>query len=363
MARIFNFAAGPATLPAQVLAQARDELLDWQGSGLSVLELPFTSPEFRVIQERAEADLRALLAIPDDYRVLFLQGGAYAHAALLAQNLLGGRRADYVETGHWSRRAAGEAERYGRVDIAASGAASGFTAIPPQEQWRLNPSAVYCHITSNETADGVQFHWIPDTGAVPLIADMTSDILSRPVDVRRYGLIYASAQKNIGPAGLTLVIVRETLLAQAPAALPAVFAYGCQAAAGSRVNTPPTFAVYLTGLVLQWLHRQGGLAEMARRNRDKSRRLYAAIDASGGFYRCPVALADRSWMNVRFHLPDDVLTTAFLAEAEAHGLRYLRGHGAVGGIRASLYNAMPEAGVEALIGFMADFAERHRDRI
>jgi phosphoserine aminotransferase len=359
MTRPFNFAAGPGVMPEEVLAEARQGVLDWQGTGMSVLEMPFTGPEFKQIQARAMADLRRLLAIPDDYRILFLQGGAYAHFAFVPMNLLRGRRrAAYVDTGHWSRRAITEARRYCRVDVAASAEPDGFTRVPPRDTWRLDADAAYCHVTLNETANGLAFHWTPDTGELPLVADATSDFLSRPLDVRRYGLVYASAQKNLGPAGLTVVVARQDLLGKAMAETPAVFDYRRQADDDSRVNTPPTFAVYVAGLVFQWLARHGGLAAMQRKNRRLSGRLYAAIDASG-FYRCPVDPAARSLVNVCFRLPEESLEAEFLARARARNLLNLKGHPATGGVRASLYNAMPEAGVDALIAFMQEFSRRH----
>ncbi len=358
MERVFNFAAGPAVMPPEVLAQARDEMLDWRGSGLSVMEMPFTGPEFTEIIATATQDLGDLLAIPPGHHVLFLQGGAYGHFAFLAMNLLGGKNtADYVETGHWSRRAIGEARRYCQVNIAATGEADGFIAVPPRLDWRLNADAAYCHITTNETADGVQFHWMPDTGAVPLVADMTSDFLSRPIDVARFGLIYASAQKNVGPAGLTILIVRDSLLGDALPVTPRVFDYTAQAKGGSMINTPPTYGVYMAGLVFQWLKRQGGLPAMERTNRKKSAKLYAAIDDSG-FYSCSVEPEARSWTSPCFGLPDETLEQRFLARAGKRGLVNLKGHPRRRGIRASLYNAMPEAGVDALIEFMEEFARR-----
>ncbi len=356
---VFSFAAGPAVMPREVLTRARDEMLDWRGSGVSVLEMPFTGPEFKEILARAIEDLRDLLAIPGNYRVLFLQGGAYAHFAMVPMNLLRGRhRADYVETGHWSRRAIVEARRYCGVDVVASGESDNFNRVPPRGTWRLNPDAAFCHITTNETAQGLEFHWTPDTSDVPLVADMTSDFLSRPMDITRYGLIYASAQKNVGPAGLTIVIVRDGLLGGALPGTPTVFDYAIQADNDSTVNTPPTYAVYVAGLVFQWLKGQGGLPAVARMNRRKSAKLYAAIDASG-FYRCPVVPTDRSLVNVCFRLPNESLETDFLVEAGRHGLLNLKGHSAFGGIRASLYNAMPEKGVDALIDFMERFSHRH----
>jgi phosphoserine aminotransferase len=349
----FNFAVGPAVMPREVLEQVRDEMLDWHGSGMSVLEMPFTGPGFAEILTVAERDLRHLLDIPSSYRVLFLQGGAYAQFALVPMNLAAGRRsADYVETGHWSRRAVREARRFCRVNVAASG----IDQIPPVTQWRRDAEAAYCHITTNETADGVQFQWTPATDEVPLVADMTSDFLSRPVDVSRYGLIYASAQKNVGPAGLTLVVVREDLLGNAPESTPAAFDYGRQAENHSKVNTPPTFSIYVAGLVFQWLRRQGGLEEMARRGRERSAKVYAAIDDRCGFYVCNIGPPDRSLVNPCFHLADETLEQSFLEQADAHGLLNLAGHAARGGLRASLYNAMPDEGVDALVAFMEEFA-------
>ncbi len=347
-------------MPAEVLARAGAEILDWQGSGMSVMEMPFTGPEFRAIAAQAREDLRALLDIPPHYRVLFMQGGASAQFALVPMNLLRlYRQADFVETGYWSRRAMAEAARYCRVRVAASAAATGFDRIPPAAEWRVSPESAFCHITSNETANGVEYHWTPDTGSVPLVADMTSAFLSRPVDVARYGLIYASAQKNVGPSGLTIVIVRESLIGAALPDTPSVFDYKVHADTDSMVNTPMTWAVYIAGLVFRWLREQGGLAAMERLNARKSGRLYAGIDESDGFYRCPVAGADRSRMIVCFTLRDRVLTEPFFEGAAGCGLVNLRGHVAIGGVRAALFNAMPAAGVEALVEYMRAFAEAH----
>ncbi len=359
MSRVYNFSAGPAMLPEPVLRQVREELLDWHGSGMSVMEMSHRGPHFMEIARRAEADLRELLDIPEDYRVLFLQGGASLQFAMVPLNLMGeGGKADYVLTGSWSKKAAAEARRLGTVSIAASTEEGGFTTVPPQETWRLDPQAAYVHYTPNETIQGVEFHWVPDTGDVPLVADMSSTLLSRPIDVSRFGLIYAGAQKNIGPAGLTLVIVREDLIGRARAGTPTMLDYATHAEAGSMHNTPPTFAWYVAGLVFQWIKEQGGLEAMAERNRRKAERLYAAIDASD-FYSNPVDPAARSWMNVPFTLADPRLDPVFLKEAEAEGLVTLKGHRSVGGMRASLYNAMPEEGVEALVQFMAEFERRH----
>jgi phosphoserine aminotransferase len=359
MTRVHNFSAGPAVLPEEVLTQARDEMLDWHGSGMSVMEMSHRGKEFIAIAERAEADLRELLAIPVNYKVLFLQGGATAQFALVPMNLLGDRgKADYIHTGHWAKRAMAEARRYCQVNVAASSEDRNFTCVPPRADWKLDPDAAYVHITSNETIGGVEFNELPDTGGVPLVVDASSHILSRPMDVARCGLIYAGAQKNIGPAGLTIVIVREDLLGRALPATPGVFDYKVQAENGWMLNTPPTYAVYIAGLVFQWLKRQGGLAAMERHNVAKAKILYDLIDASD-FYRSPVAKADRSRMNVPFTLRDAALDEEFLKQAKARALVQLKGHRSVGGMRASIYNAMPLAGVQALADFMREFAERH----
>lgn len=334
-------------------------MLDWHGCGMSVMELPFSSGEYREIAGSAASNLRKLLNLTDRYHILFLQGGAYAHFAMLAMNLMGANPiADYVQTGHWSTRAINEGRRYGRINIAASAEPAGFNHIPPFTEWRLNPAAAYCHITTNETANGLQFHWLPDTSEVPLVADMTSDFLTRQLEISRFGMVYASAQKNVGPAGLTIVIIRDSLLDQCLDITPAVFNYGLQARSNSRINTPPTYSVYIAGLIFSWLLDKGGLAAVEQRNRQKAGRLYAAINADG-FYRCPVIPADRSLVNVCFRLPDAALERDFLDEAETCGLVNLEGHGVTGGIRASLYNAMSLEGVDALIGFMQDFSARH----
>ena len=359
MTRVYNFSSGPATLPEPVLRQAAEEMLDWHGSGMSVMEMSHRGKEFTAIATQAERDLRELLAVPASHRILFMQGGAIAENAIVPLNLLRGRRsADYIDTGHWSQRSIQEARRYGEVNVAASGADSGYTAIPARAQWRLDPQAAYVHICSNETIDGVQYPGTPEVGDVPLVADMSSDILSRPLDVSRYGLIYGGAQKNIGPSGLTLVIVREDLLGQAHPLCPSAFDYRNVAANGSMYNTPPTYAIYIAGLVFQWLEAQGGLAEMARRNAAKAALLYDCIDASG-LYRCPVDRACRSLMNVPFRLRDESLDAAFLEGAQARGLVQLKGHRSVGGMRASIYNAMPLAGVQALVDYLREFEARH----
>ena len=359
MADIYNFSAGPAVLPHPVLVRARDELLDWQGSGMSVMEMSHRGKEFVSIAAQAEADLRELMGISSDYHVLFLQGGATSQFAMVPMNLLRGRaQADYVNTGAWSKKAIGEAKRYCSVNVAASSESTKFTTVPPQDTWKLDPAAAYVHYTPNETIGGVEFDWIPATGEVSLVADMSSTILSRPVDVSRFGLIYAGAQKNIGPAGLTVVIVRKDLVGETLAGTPSMFDYQQHADNGSMLNTPPTYAWYLAGLVFQWLKAQGGLEAMALINERKAAKLYAAIDASD-FYHCPVAVESRSRMNVPFTLADGSLDADFLAGAKAAGLVSLKGHRSVGGMRASIYNAMPEAGVAALVDFMKEF-ERTR---
>jgi len=346
-------------LPEAVLRRAQEEMLDWHGSGMSVMEMSHRGKEFVSIAEKAEADLREVLGIPESYKVLFLQGGASSQFAMVPLNLLRGQgRADYVHTGQWSKKAIAEGRRYCDVHLAADASETGYTSIPSPQEWSLGPDAAYVHYTPNETIGGVEFHWIPDTAEVPLVADMSSTILSRPLDVSRYGLIYAGAQKNIGPAGLTLVIVREDLVGHAEDTVPAMFNYKTHAGSGSMYNTPPTYAWYLAGLVFEWVKEQGGLVAVAEVNRRKAEKLYGAIDASP-FYANPVDEACRSWMNVPFTLADPNLDPTFLAEAKQAGLVTLKGHRSVGGMRASIYNAMPEAGVEALVQFMAEFERRN----
>jgi len=359
MARVHNFNAGPAALPVEVLEQVQEELLDWHGSGMSIMEMSHRGKEFIAVAEQAEQDLRDLLQIPATYKVLFLQGGATQQFSMVPMNLLRGKRkADYVNTGAWSKKAIGEAKRYCEVNLAASGESSNFTDIPPQAQWKLDPQAAYVHYTPNETIGGVEFHWLPQTGEVPLVGDFSSTILSRPLDVSRFGLIYAGAQKNIGPAGLTVVIVREDLIGQPMEGAPMLFDYAKHAAEDSMYNTPPTFSWYVAGLVFQWLKRQGGLQEMARHNEEKARLLYETIDGSG-FYRNPVAVDVRSWMNVPFILPDAALDAEFLTQAKKAGLVGLKGHRSVGGMRASIYNAVARESVQVLVEFMKEFQRRH----
>jgi len=356
---VYNFSAGPAVLPKPVLQQVQEELPNWHGSGMSVMEMSHRGKEFSGIIAQAEADLRQLLEIPENYRVLFLQGGASLQFSMVPLNLLAGGRGAYVLTGIWSRLAAKEAQRLGDIDIVADNAHVADHAVPRQEDWQLHKDHRYCHIADNETIDGVEFDFTPDLEGIPLVSDASSNLLSKPLAVQKFGLVYAGAQKNIGPAGMTLVIVREDLLGKAQAQVPTLLNYAVQAEHHSLYNTPPTFAIYVSGLVFRWLLDQGGLAVMAERNARKAQALYAAIDASGGFYRNEVALANRSRMNVPFHLHDEALTPVFCQEAEEAGLLQLKGHRLLGGLRASLYNAMPEAGVHALIDFLADFARRH----
>ena len=356
--RPFNFSPGPAALPEEVLVQARDELLDWQGSGASVMEVSHRGAAFVACAAEAEADLRALMSIPADYRVLFLQGGATGQFAAIPLNLAGADSvADYVDTGHWSKRAMQEARRYCRVHVAADAAGSDYRSVPALASWRPTPGAAYLHYTPNETIGGLEFPFVPSVDA-PLVADMSSTILSRPVDVSRYGLIYASAQKNLGPAGLCVVIVHRDLVGRPEARAPAILDYQFMANDHSMGNTPPTFAWYLTGLVLKWLLRQGGVGHIATVNQAKAARLYRAIDASE-FYVNAIAPECRSWMNVPFTLARPELDARFVDEAAHAGLTNLQGHRSVGGMRVSLYNALPLAGVDALVAFMDDFARRH----
>ncbi len=360
MSRVWNFSAGPAALPREVLEQAQRELLDWNGSGMSVMEQSHRGKPFIAMAAQAEADLRELMAIPADYAVLFLQGGATQHFAQIPMNLAGpGDCADYIVSGHWSEKALREAAPYLRVNVAASSEADGFRRLPARESWVLDPAASYVHYTPNETIHGVEFHDVPEVGDVPLVADMSSNILSASLDVSRLGLIYAGAQKNIGPSGLVLMIIRRDLLARTGRPMAKVLRYAEQAAHDSMLNTPNTWGWYLAGLTFQWLKAQGGVAAMAERNRAKAELLYRAIDGSDGFYANPVEPSARSRMNVPFTLKDGALDGAFLKESAAAGLMALKGHKAVGGMRASLYNAVPLEAVQALVAFMADFAHRH----
>jgi phosphoserine aminotransferase len=355
MTQIYNFSAGPAVLPKEVLMQARDEMLDWHGSGMSVMEMSHRGKEFLQIAHEAESDLRELLTIPSNYKVLFLQGGAHSQFAMIPLNLLQGKTsADYINTGIWSEKAIVEAKRFCEVNVAASSADRSFTYAPSQSEWHLNPDAAYVHYTSNETIGGVEIFWTPETGNVPLVADMSSHILSRPIDVSRYGLIYAGAQKNIGPAGLAIVIVREDLIGKARAGTPTMLDYKTHADNDSMYNTPPTYGIYIAGLVFKWLKAKGGLAEMEKTNILKAGILYDYLDASD-FYHSPIAVENRSRMNIPFTLKTPSLDAAFLQQAGERGLLQLKGHKLVGGMRASIYNAMPVEGVQALVQFMREF--------
>lgn len=359
MSRAYNFCAGPAALPTAVLEQARQEMLDYRGMGLSIMEMSHRDKVFVDIAEKAEQDLRDLMGISDDYAVLFLQGGASSQFAMVPMNLLGaGETADYINTGQWSKKAIKEAARYGNINVAASSEDTNFSTVPPQDTWNLSANPAYVHYCPNETIGGLEYSFIPEVGDTTLVADMSSTILSHPVDVNRFGLIYAGAQKNIGPAGLTLVIIRKDLLGKAADSVPAMLNYQTHADNGSMYNTPPTYAWYLAGLVFEWLKKQGGVANMAEINQRKAEKLYGFIDDSA-FYSNPVEVISRSRMNVPFVLADDRLDKQFLAEADAAGLLNLKGHRSVGGMRASIYNAVPEAAVDALIAFMAEFERKN----
>jgi len=355
MKRVFNFSPGPAVIPQSVLEKAQAEMLDWNGCGMSVMEMSHRGKEFMSIQAKAEADFRELLNIPSNYKVLFLQGGASTQFAMIPMNLLRGKSvAGYINTGSWSKKAIGEAKHFGDVEIVATTEASKFTQVPQASDLKLKSDVAYVHYTPNETIEGVEFPYVPDFGDVPLVADMSSTILSRPIDVKRFGLIYAGAQKNIGPAGLTVVIIREDLIGHAGPKVPAMLDYKIAADNDSMYNTPPTYAIYMAGLVFQWLKSLGGITGMAAINQRKAAKLYKAIDESG-FYKNPVAVNARSWMNVPFTLPKGEMDAAFLDGAKKKGLVTLQGHRSVGGMRASIYNAMPEAGIDALIAFMQEF--------
>ncbi|MCB1866320.1 MAG: 3-phosphoserine/phosphohydroxythreonine transaminase [Chromatiales bacterium] len=359
MTTIYNFSAGPAMLPIAVMECAQREFRDWHGTGMSTMEMSHREKSYISIAEKAEADLRALLDVPQGYKVLFLQGGATLQFAMVPMNLLGAHEsADYLDTGQWSLKAISEAKRFCKVNVVASAKANNYTTVPARASWQIDPNAAYLHYTPNETIGGVEFDSIPADIEVPLVGDFSSTILSRPLDVSRFGLIYAGAQKNIGPAGLTVVIVREDLLREPPAGSASLLDYRVHAAADSMANTPPTYAWYLAGLVFEWIAEQGGLQAMARANQEKAGALYAAIDDSP-FYANPVDPPYRSWMNVPFTLADEALDADFLAGASAAGLKNLKGHRSVGGMRASIYNAMPKVGVDTLIEYMREF-ERTR---
>ena len=355
MTRKYNFSAGPAMLPQEVLEKAQSEMLDWQSSGMSVMEMSHRGKEYMSIAEEAEVNLRDIMSIPENYKVLFLQGGASAQFAAIPLNLLDGKdSADYVNTGAWSKKAIAEANRYCSVNVVASSENTKFTTIPEFESWGINPDAAYLHYTPNETIGGLEFSFIPETGDVPLIADMSSTILSRPLDVSKFGMIYAGAQKNIGPAGLTIVIIRDDLMGKAMDICPAMMNYETHASADSMYNTPPTYGWYLAGEVFKWIKEKGGVEGIGEINKRKAEKLYAAIDSSD-FYKNPVEIQSRSWMNIPFTLANSDLDGTFLEQAAERDLVTLKGHRSVGGMRASIYNAMPEEGIDALIEMMVDF--------
>ncbi len=359
MERIYNFAAGPAVLPREVLEQARDELVNWQGCGMSVMEMSHRGKEFMGIAAEAEADLREVMGIPANYKVLFLQGGASSQFAMVPMNLLRGKAgADYLNTGEWSKKAIKEAKKYGAVNVVATSEDKNFSYAPTQDQWKLDPDAAYVHYTPNETIGGVEIFWTPQTGDVPLVADMSSTILSRPIDVSKFGVIYAGAQKNIGPAGLTIVIVREDLIGQTVAGTPTMMDYKIHAEAESMYNTPPTYGIYMAGLVFKWLKHNGGLNAMESHNIAKANVLYDYLDTTS-FYHCPTAKENRSRMNIPFTLKDAALDEAFLKGAKERGLVQLKGHRSVGGMRASIYNAMPIDGVKVLAEYMKEFEKKN----
>jgi phosphoserine aminotransferase len=366
MARVCNFGAGPATLPEEVLRQAADEMLDWHGSGMSVMEMSHRGKEFISIYEAAERDFRELLSVPANYRILFMQGGGLGQNAIVPMNLLGDKAqpatVDFVHTGSWSGKSLKEARRYCNVNVAASSESSKFSTIPPRDTWKLSKDAAYVHICTNETIDGVEYQFVPDVAAdtnnAPLVADMSSHILSRPVDVSKYGVIYAGAQKNIGPAGVVIVIVRDDLIGHALPICPSAFDWKLVAENNSMYNTPPTYGIYIAGLVFQWLKRQGGVAAMEKRNIEKANLLYGYLDSTD-FYVTRVDKSCRSRMNAPFFLRDESLNDAFLAGAKENGLLQLKGHKSVGGMRASIYNAMSLQGVQALVDYLKAFEKKH----
>jgi phosphoserine aminotransferase len=362
MTQVYNFSAGPAVLPKDVLKQAAEEMLDWHGSGMSVMEMSHRGPEFISIYENAVRDLRDLLAVPENYKILFLQGGGIGENAIVPMNLVGRKpqpaTVDVVVTGSWSKKSAKEATKYANVNIAATAEASGWTHVPAPDTWALSPNAAYLHLCTNETIDGVEYHFTPDAGVTPIVADMSSHILSREIDVSKYGAIFAGAQKNIGPAGVVIALVREDLLGHALPICPSAFDWTQVAAADSMLNTPPTYAIYIAGLVFQWLKRNGGVAAMEQRNIAKANLLYDYLDSTG-FYTTKVEKNFRSRMNVPFYLRDESLNAAFLAGAKERGLLQLKGHKSVGGMRASIYNAMPIEGVQALVDYLREFEKSH----
>jgi phosphoserine aminotransferase len=366
MTRVFNYSAGPAVLPEEVLKLAASEMLDWRGSGMSVMEMSHRGKEFISIYETAERDLRELLAVPANYRILFLQGGGLGENAIVPLNMVGRKSqpavVDFIQTGSWSTKSLNEAKKYCHVNVAASSKDIKFAAIPTRESWKLSKDAAYVHICTNETIDGVEFQYAPDVSAdtnnAPIVADMSSHILSREIDVSKYGVIFGGAQKNIGPAGLTIVIVRDDLLGHALNICPSAFDWKIVADNNSMYNTPPTYAIYIAGLVFQWLKRQGGVAAMERRNIAKAALLYGYLDSTE-FYSNRIATDCRSRMNVPFYLKDDALNEIFLAGAKERGLVQLKGHKTVGGMRASIYNAMPIEGVQALVDYLKEFEKKH----
>jgi phosphoserine aminotransferase len=361
MRKVYNFSAGPAMLPEEVLRLAQAEMLDWHGTGMSIMELGHRGADFKQVADQAEADLRQLMSIPNNYRILFLAGGATAQFAMVPLNLFGEKDvADYIDTGIWSKKAIEEAKRYGQINIAASiEHQENLLSIPSQERWKLNPTACYVHYTPNETIEGVEFNWVPQTGNIPLIADMSSMILSRPINVQQYGIIYAGAQKNIGQAGVTIVIIREDLLKEPLPRTPSLYTYQLHAANHSFYNTPPTYSWYMAGLVLAWMKRRGGVSAIHAINQRKAKKLYDVIDQNPDFYLSKIQAECRSIMNVVFDIRNEKLTSIFLEETARAGLMNLKGHRAVGGLRASIYNAMPESGVDLLVDFMKDFSRRY----
>jgi phosphoserine aminotransferase len=360
MRKVYNFSAGPSMLPEEVLKTAQAEMLDWHGTGMSIMELGHRGAEFKYVVEQAEADLRELMSIPKHYHVLFLPGGATAQFAMVPLNLFGTRKkADYVDTGIWSKKAIDEAKRYGDINIAAKlYVENNLVRVPHQEQWSLDPEAAYVHYTPNETIEGIEFHWVPQTGNVPIVVDMSSNILSRPIDVNQFGIIYAGAQKNAGQAGITIVIVRDDLVRDALPNTPTLYQYKIHAEHKSFYNTPPTFSWYIAGLTFAWMKKQGGIQYFAELNRRKAEKLYSFIDSHRELYSNSVHPDCRSRMNVPFNLVNGDMTETFLTEANKAGLTNLKGHRLSGGVRASIYNAMPEEGVDALIAFMKEFGNR-----
>jgi phosphoserine aminotransferase len=361
MTRVYNFSAGPAMLPEEVLLQAQHEMLDWHGLGASIMEVGHRGPHFKEVADQAEADIRALMSIPSNYQVLFLAGGATAQFSMVPLNLFGAqKKADYVDSGIWSKKAIAEAQRFGAVNIAATvDKVDGLYDIPQQQDWKLTKDASYLHYTPNETIEGIEFNWVPDTGNVPLVADMSSMILSRPIDVSRYGVIYAGAQKNLGQAGITVAIIRDDLLQDPMPQTPVLYNYKLEAENKSFYNTPPTYSWYIAGLVLAWMRKKGGVNYFTQLNQRKAKKLYGVIDTLKDFYVNPVHPGSRSQMNVPFDLRETGLTDKFLEEAHQHGMVNLKGHRLAGGVRASIYNAMPEEGVDLLVKFMQEFAKEN----